>query len=749
MPTKKTVTETAINVSLFFLKNITYLWFPKKPTFVRKVTILLVTSICLLLLLMNTINYIEQVQTLNTLSEERVISHSKIFWNHLDEDAIAMEGVLHTLAINTSIVTSLKQGNRKALLQQTTPLYKKLKSRFNLNHFYFIDTQGRVILRAHDPGTFGDQINRTTFLQAKTTGEMATGIEAGPNRYSQRIVLPVKENNQVIGYFELGEDLAHHISELKALTNSNVSLWVSSNNLKNQIHPEEIHEFNGWHNIVPPDSSNHNVIMEQVSTQISTTIDKVLHVSVDGEDHVVGLFPFKGVHGKNTSIALIYMDLNREKIMLNNQILTSILIASVMLLISIFLAHRFARELTLPMRRAAKEVEDISNGNFTNRLSISSTDEVGDICRATNHLLDTLENASKITEEILETAVDGIITINDQGILETFNPAAEKIFGYSASEVIGNNVSMLMPNHHADQHDKYLHRNKMSHHSQVTGFSREVQGKRKDGSIFPMDIALSEMTLNNRRLFNGIVRDISELKYIEQDLMKFGRILDHSWNEIYIFDATSFKFTQVSYGAVLNTGYSKEELYNLTAYDIKPEFSKEQLREMLTRLVFGIAKQLTFKTLHQRKNGSTYPVEIRLQMIEDQINPMYLAIVQDITERVRAEEQIMELARFPEETSNPVLKIAGNGIVTYANAASEPVRKYWGVEVGKETPRSVFQLVKKAINENTSQELELDCFGQFFLMLLAPVPELDSVYVYGSDITQHKKDQIIIKAHKE
>jgi two-component system, LuxR family, sensor kinase FixL len=111
---------------------------------------------------------------------------------------------------------------------------------------------------------------------------------------------------------------------------------------------------------------------------------------------------------------------------------------------------------------------------------------------------------------ILNTVVDGIITINEQGTVLAFNPAAERIFGYLAEEVLGRNINMLMPEPYHSEHDQYLTNYLHTGVKKIIGIGREVRGLRKSGSIFPMDLAVSEAWIGGRRLFTGIIRDISE-----------------------------------------------------------------------------------------------------------------------------------------------------------------------------------------------------------------------------------------------
>lgn len=130
---------------------------------------------------------------------------------------------------------------------------------------------------------------------------------------------------------------------------------------------------------------------------------------------------------------------------------------------------------------------------------------------------------------IVDTAVDGIITIDERGIVETMNPAAERIFGYSADEVVGQNVAMLMPEPYRSEHDGYIERYRRTGERRIIGIGREVRGQRKDGTEFPMDLAVSATRLGDRRIFTGLVRDITARKRLEQEILE---ISDHEQRRI-------------------------------------------------------------------------------------------------------------------------------------------------------------------------------------------------------------------------
>ncbi len=138
----------------------------------------------------------------------------------------------------------------------------------------------------------------------------------------------------------------------------------------------------------------------------------------------------------------------------------------------------------------------------------------------------SLESAARADAEerqarlraILESAVDAIITINDQGMIESLNPATEQLFGYPAAEMIGHNVSLLMPEPDRSAHDGYIRRYLETGERRIIGTGREVLARRQDGSCFPADISVSEVVFDGRRLFTGVIHDNSARRAAEEQL---------------------------------------------------------------------------------------------------------------------------------------------------------------------------------------------------------------------------------------
>jgi len=133
-----------------------------------------------------------------------------------------------------------------------------------------------------------------------------------------------------------------------------------------------------------------------------------------------------------------------------------------------------------------------------------------------------LHDSEERLRAILQTAVEGIITIDERGIIESVNPAARKLFGYAQEEIVGRNVSMLMPEPYTSEHDHYLANYMRTGKGKIIGVGREVVGRRKNGSVFPMDLSVGEVRLGGERFFTGIVRDITERKRLEREVLEIS-----------------------------------------------------------------------------------------------------------------------------------------------------------------------------------------------------------------------------------
>jgi len=136
-----------------------------------------------------------------------------------------------------------------------------------------------------------------------------------------------------------------------------------------------------------------------------------------------------------------------------------------------------------------------------------------------------MENAA-LLQAIIQNAIDGIITIDDRGIVETINPSACALFQYTPEEVVGKNIAMLMPQPYKQEHDSYINRYQHTGHAHIIGIGREVTGLKKDGTTFPFKLGVSEVQFSGRKIYTGFIHDITREKEAEEKLREYATHLE-------------------------------------------------------------------------------------------------------------------------------------------------------------------------------------------------------------------------------
>ena len=174
---------------------------------------------------------------------------------------------------------------------------------------------------------------------------------------------------------------------------------------------------------------------------------------------------------------------------------------------------------------------------------------------------------AKASEErlrtIIDSAVDGIIVIDRRGHIESVNPAAERLFGYARAEVVGRNVSMLMPSPYHDEHDSYLSRYATTGDARIIGKGREVSGRRRDGSVFPLHLSVGQMTIAGEPMFTGILHDLSGRVALEHQV----RASEARWRSI-IQSAVDGIVVIDQYGRVEAFNPAAERLFGYAEHEV-------------------------------------------------------------------------------------------------------------------------------------------------------------------------------------
>ncbi|MGE3076804.1 MAG: PAS domain S-box protein [Dehalococcoidia bacterium] len=263
-----------------------------------------------------------------------------------------------------------------------------------------------------------------------------------------------------------------------------------------------------------------------------------------------------------------------------------------------------------------------------------------------------LEEAELRTRAILDTVVDGIITIDSMGTIDSFNRAAEQIFGYTSAEVAGKNVSMLMPAPYADEHDGYLKSYRETRVAKIIGIGRIVEGLRKDGSTFPLELAVSGTALPGREVFTGIVRDISERVQAEQDLRdaeeRMRAIVETAVDGIIVIDEQGLIET-MNPAAERLFGYKLDEIRGTNVSGLMPPPFRDEHDSYLANYIrTGIAKIIGIgrEVVGLRKDGTTFPMDLAVSSTNLKHRRLFTGIVRDISERKRSEAALREAQKL-------------------------------------------------------------------------------------------------------
>ena len=286
-----------------------------------------------------------------------------------------------------------------------------------------------------------------------------------------------------------------------------------------------------------------------------------------------------------------------------------------------------------------------------------------------------LRDSSARLQSIIDSAVDGIIVIDAKGRIESFNRGAERLFGYPGAEVIGRNVNILMPSPDHEQHDGHLARYLATGEAKIIGVGREVIGRRRDGTTFPLHLSVGEMSIGGERKFTGMLHDLSPRVQLEERLRtsqaRWRAIVESAVDGIVVIDAHG-RIEAFNPAAERLFGYDEREVVGRNVNILMPSPYHEEHDIYLARyLATGVQKIIRIgrEVKGLRQDGTTFPVHLSVGEMMVNGERKFTGILHDLTARVRIEEQLREqstLARLGEmaavlahEVKNPLAGIRG------------------------------------------------------------------------------------------
>jgi len=316
------------------------------------------------------------------------------------------------------------------------------------------------------------------------------------------------------------EDEKHALSSLESILTQSLLAGDLDGIHQTLNHQMDSHSYD-WDKLTLLDNEGHQLFLS-VNSDIDSSNSIELEQLIRSENNIIGKL-------------LVTVDLNPALSTikghithLNNSLL--VLLLAIMSAIFFILEKLFRR----PLTNLQQAISDIEKGNLESELpELNRNDEIGKLTRAFNRMKHSLIHSQKALENSLQTeteskiryksvidnVIDGIVITDKQGLILSCNLKALDIFGYQEEELINHQINMLMPSADSRAHDGHMNNYQTTNNARIIGIGRELKGKRKDGSTFPIDLGVNEIKVKQETQFVGIIRDITERKKIEQSLI--------------------------------------------------------------------------------------------------------------------------------------------------------------------------------------------------------------------------------------
>ncbi len=342
------------------------------------------------------------------------------------------------------------------------------------------------------------------------------------------------------------------------------------------------------------------------------------------------------------------------------------------MLLAYLLIYRFARSRTEPLSRLTAASYDYIAGDGSVDISdvAAINNETGVLADALGKMLAQIERGKaeqqrllddlaennrqldrRVAEQtahlraVIDHAADGIVVIDSDGIMQRVNPAVEAMFGYAEADLLGEDVTMLMPAHYRADHRHALERRRRSDDAPLM-LSVELEGVRRSGEEFPLDIHVAEMRVGGERLFLGILRDISKRRKLEAAQRQLSLAVAHAEDAIFITDRNGvINYVNPAYARL--SGYSADELIGKTPKMMKSGKMEKAFYQRMWKAILS-GRQWRAEFVNRRRDGTLYEVDQSISPIKDDVGQVtgFVSVQRDITKEKQQREQLEHTQRL-------------------------------------------------------------------------------------------------------
>ncbi|MBU2894016.1 response regulator [Colwellia sp. D2M02] len=495
-----------------------------------------------------------------------------------------------------------------------------------------------------------------------------------------RIATPVfDESTQAFfGIIVINLDFNQFVLTLKEKMLGQLSFYLTNQAGDFIYHPDNTKTFGfdlGERHLLQNDFPSLQNVVENNLAEMS-----LIRVNIDNKSYLghfrnLALNKFSGANPLNL---LVLKDTSEIELKLQSLKIKSILFGGILALVTLVIAIFLAKKITTPLQQITENISALEKSTSVQKLPLASNSEVGVLARCFHNLLIQIQSAlkeqqhsallakqaaNKITA-IFNSTAEGFITINEQGIITSFNAAAQLMFGYSEVEVVGENISILMPTNHSIKHDEYIKNYLATGLAGIIGVGRKLTAKKKSGEMFPIHLAISKAENEEGIIFTGVIRDTSKEALLElekeahqKELIEVNErmsLATHAANiGIWQYDILSDRLEWDDQMFIIY-GYDKTK-FNNTITDWKSAVHPDDLEDSVSAINNAI------------KNKSSFEHEFRV--IQDNGNIRYIKAMAltkqndagetnqiigvnfDVTERKEVERQHIAAKEIAEEAT--------------------------------------------------------------------------------------------------